>query len=131
MYLQQRNNVYDLKWNDTLNYGDIYTQNEIEQCTYNFKASNPERLFQLFDLYKAEAEDCIEAGLVTPAYEQVLKCSHTFNLLDARGVISRDERTNYILRIRRMAEGVAKLYVKQREELGHPLLKKPTAVAAG
>ena len=124
MYLQNVENVYDLKWNDTLTYGDIYLQNEIEQSTYNFEKSSAERLSQMFDLYKAEAESNLENNLVLPAYDYVLKCSHTSNLLDARGAISKDERTNYILRIRRMAENVAQLYVAQREAAGFPLLKK-------
>ncbi len=124
MYLQNKNSVYDLQWNDTLTYGDLYTQNEIEESTYNFEVSSRERLTQRYDLYAAEAQDCIEAHLVMPAYEHVLKCSHTFNLMDARGMLSRDERTNYILRIRRMAEAVAKTYVAQREALGFPLLQK-------
>ena len=124
MYLQNKNSVYDLQWNDTLTYGDLYTQNEIEESTYNFEVSSRERLTQRYDLYAAEAQDCLEAHLVMPAYEHVLKCSHTFNLMDARGMLSRDERTNYILRIRRMAEAVAKAYVAQREALGFPLLQK-------
>ncbi|MBY0449856.1 MAG: glycine--tRNA ligase subunit alpha [Cyanobacteria bacterium] len=123
MYLQGVENVYDLRWNETLSYGDIYLQNEREQSKYNFEVSTPERLFQLFDIYRAEVETCLENELVLPAYDYVLKCSHSFNLLDARGVISKDERTNYILRIRRLAEQVAKLYVAQREALGYPLLK--------
>lgn len=124
MYLQGVDSVYDLKWNDNLTYGDIYLQNEKEQSAYNFDVSSAERLMQLFDIYKAEVENCLEHELVLPAYDYVLKCSHSFNLLDARGVISKDERMNYILRIRRLAEQVAKLYVKQREALGFPLLKK-------
>ena len=123
MYLQGVENVYDLRWNETLSYGDIYLQNEREQSKYNFEVSTAERLFQLFDIYRAEVETCLENELVLPAYDYVLKCSHSFNLLDARGVISKDERTNYILRIRRLAEQVAKLYVSQREALGYPLLK--------
>ena len=124
LYLQNKNSVYDLQWNESLTYGDIYTQNEIEESTYNFQVSSRERLTQRYDLYAAEAQDCLEAELVMPAYEHVLKCSHTFNLMDARGMLSRDERTNYILRIRRMAEAVAKAYVAQREALGFPLLQK-------
>ncbi len=81
----------------------------------------------MFDLFQAEVESCVEANIVLPAYDYVLKCSHTFNLLDARGVISRDERINYINRVRRMAAMVAKLYVEQREKMGFPLLKKQTA----
>ena len=124
MYLQNVNSVYDVMWNNELKYGDIYLQNEIEQSKYNFEYSTPERLFQMFDLCEAEAFSSLEAGIVLPAYDWVLKCSHTFNLLDARGVISKDERVNYINRVRTMAAAVAQLYVKQRESLGFPLLKK-------
>ncbi len=124
MYLQNVDSVFDVMWNKKLKYGDIYLQNEIEQSKYNFEYSNPERLFKLFDLAEAESYSCIEAEIVLPAYDWVLKCSHTFNLLDARGVISKDERINYINRVRKMASEVAKLYVKQREKLGYPLLNK-------
>ena len=126
MYLQNVDSVYDVMWNKDLKYGEIYLQNEIEQSKYNFEYSSAERLFKMFDLFQAEVEACIEAKIVLPAYDYVLKCSHTFNLLDARGVISRDERINYINRVRRMAAMVAKLYVEQRQELGFPLLKKQT-----
>ena len=124
MYLQNVDSVYDVMWNKKLKYGDIYLQNEIEQSKYNFEYSNADRLFKLFDLAEAESYSCIEAEIVLPAYDWVLKCSHTFNLLDARGVISKDERINYINRVRKMASEVAKLYVKQREKLGYPLLNK-------
>jgi glycyl-tRNA synthetase alpha chain len=124
MYLQNVDSVFDIQWNETLKYGDIYHQNEVEQSEYNFEISTPEIVFQLFDLYSKEVDNIVEAGLVLPAYDYVLKCSHSFNLLDARGVISKDERTNFINRIRRMAEKVARLYVEQREELGYPLLDK-------
>ncbi len=124
MYLQNVDSVYDVMWNNNLKYGDIYLQNEIEQSKYNFEYSNPERLFTLFDLAESECYSCLDAKIVLPAYDWVLKCSHTFNLLDARGVISKDERINYINRVRRMAAAVAKLYVEQREEMGFPLLKK-------
>lgn len=124
MYLQDVESVYDLKWNNTITYGDIYHQNEIEQSKYNFEESTPETIFKLFDLYMQEANTQAEKGLVMPAYEYVLRCSHSFNLLDARGVISKDERTNYINRIRKCAEKVAKLYVIQRENMGYPLIKK-------
>lgn len=123
MYLQDVNSVFDVQWNEKLKYGDIYLQNEIEQSKYNFEISTPETLFKLFDLYYGEAENNLAAELVLPAYDYVLKCSHTFNLLDARGVISRDERMNYINRIRRLAEKTAKLYYAQREASGFPLLK--------
>ncbi len=124
MYLQNVDSVFDINWNENLKYGDIYLQNEIEQSKYNFEYSNPKRLFELFDLAMDEANDCIEHSIVLPAYDWVLKCSHTFNLLDARGVISKDERVNYINRIRTLASKVAKLYVEQREKLGFPLIKK-------
>ena len=124
MYLQNVDSVFDVMWNKKLKYGDIYLQNEIEQSKYNFEYSNPERLFKLFDLAEAESYSCIEADIVLPAYDWVLKCSHTFNLLDDRGVISKEERINYINRVRKMASEVAKLYVKQREKLGYPLLNK-------
>ena len=124
MYLQNVDSVFDIQWNENLKYGDIYHQNEVEQSEYNFEISSPEILFQLFDLYSKEVNNVLEAKLVLPAYDYVLKCSHSFNLLDARGVISKDERINYINRIRRMAEKVARLYVEQREEMGYPLLKQ-------
>ncbi len=123
MYLQNKESVFDINWNDTLKYGDIYMQNEIEQSKYNFEYSNAESLFALFDMYQKEVETCVNAELVLPAYDYVLKCSHTFNLLDARGVISKDERINYINRVRTMAAAIAQLYVKQRENLGFPLCK--------
>lgn len=123
MYLQNVNSVYDVKWNNNLKYGEIFLQNEIEQSKYNFEYSNADRLFKLFDTFKEEAENCMEAKLVLPAYDYVLKCSHTFNLLDARGVIGKDERMNFINRIRKLASSVAVLYVEQRKELGFPLLK--------
>ncbi len=123
MYLQNKESVFDIMWNDTLKYGDIYLQNEIEQSKYNFEYSNDKALFGLFDIYQKEVDNCVNAELVLPAYDYVLKCSHTFNLLDARGVISKDERINYINRVRTMAAAVAQLYVKQRENLGFPLCK--------
>ena len=124
MYLQNVDSVFDINWNENLKYGDIYLKNEIEQSKYNFEYSNPQRLFEMFDLASQEANSCMEKGIVLPAYDWVLKCSHTFNLLDARGVISKDERVNYINRVRTLAANVAKLYVEQREKLGFPLIKK-------
>jgi glycyl-tRNA synthetase alpha chain len=122
MYLQEIDAIAKIDWNGTLTYGDVHLQGEIEQSTYNFEASNPELLFQLFGLYESEVNQLLEKSLVLPALDYVLKCSHTFNLLDARGVISVAERTRYMGRIRQMARGVAQLYVQQREELGFPLL---------
>lgn len=124
MYLQETDAFTKIRWTDDLTYGDVHLQGEIEQCTYNFEASNPDLLFKLFELYEQEATDSINQKLVMPSYDYVLKCSHTFNLLDARGVISVAERTRYIARIRAMARKVAHLYLQQREELGFPLLAK-------
>lgn len=124
MYLQDVDSIFDIQWTENIKYGEIYLQNEIEQSKYNFELSTPATLFKLFDLYTTEVEACLNAELVLPAYDYVLKCSHTFNLLDARGVISKDERINFINRIRRMAEKTAGLYYKQREAMGFPLLKK-------
>jgi glycyl-tRNA synthetase alpha chain len=122
MYLQNVNSIFEIQWNDTLTYGDVHLQGEIEYSAFNFEASNPEVLFTLFQLYEQEAERLMAQELVLPAFDHVLKCSHTFNLLDARGVISVAERTRYIARIRGLARQVAQLYFKQREALGFPLL---------
>ena len=127
MYLQNKESVFDINWNNNLKYGEIYLQNEIEQSKYNFEYSSGETLFTLFDLYQKEVDNCVSAKLVLPAYDYVLKCSHTFNLLDARGVISKDERINFINRVRTMAAQVASLYVEQRKEMGFPLCKKELA----
>jgi glycyl-tRNA synthetase alpha chain len=124
MYLQNKNSVYDLQWNNEVTYGDIYLQSEIENSKYNFDESNVEMLLSCFDKYEKESETLAEKDLVMPSYDYVLKCSHTFNLLDARGVISVTERTGYIKRINKLARMVAKVYLKQREDLGFPLLKK-------
>ena len=123
MYLQEVDAIAKIRWNDQLTYGDIYMQAEIENSTYNFEASNPELLFTLFELYQQEAEQLMDRGLVLPSYDYVLKCSHTFNLLDARGVISVTERTRYIRQVRGLARRVAQLYLEQREKLGFPLLE--------
>jgi len=123
MYLQEIDNVYDLKWNDDLYYGDVHHQQEIEQSTYNFEKANVDMLLGLFNQYEAEAKRIIEESLVLPAYEYCLKCSHTFNLLDARGAISVTERTGYIARIRNLTRACAEAHVKQREAMGFPLLK--------
>ena len=123
MYLQNVQHFKDIKWNEKYNYGEIFMQNEVEQSKYNFEVSNTESLFKMFDLFQSEVDNCVENELVLPAYDYVLKCSHTFNLLDARGVISKDERNNFINRIRTMASKVAKLYVIKREKMGFPLCK--------
>ncbi len=130
MYLQGVDSIFEIHWNDELTYGDIYLQSEIENSIYNFEASDPDLLFTLFGLYEKEAERLMERSLVLPAFDQVLKCSHTFNLLDARGVISVTELTRYILRMRNLARQVAQVYLKQREALGFPLLKAAQPKAA-
>ena len=107
MYLQGVDAIADIQWNDSLTYGDVHLQGEIEQCAYNFEASNPEMLFSLFELYEKEAISLVEKELVLPALDYVLKCSHMFNMLDARGSISVMERTRYIGRIRGLAKKVA------------------------
>ncbi|KPQ35185.1 MAG: glycyl-tRNA synthetase alpha subunit GlyQ [Phormidesmis priestleyi Ana] len=124
MYLQEVDAMAKIRWNDELTYGDVYMQAEIENSTYNFEASSSELLFKLFDLYQQEAEQLMEKKLVLPSYDYVLKCSHAFNLLDARGVISVTERTRYIRQVRGLARKVAQLYLEQREKLGFPLLQQ-------
>lgn len=123
MYLQNVDAFTKIQWNDRVTYGDVHLQGEVEQCTYNFQASNPDLLFTLFSLYEQEAEQLIERGLVVPTLDYVLKCSHSFNLLDARGVIAVTERTRYIGKIRNLARRVAHLYLQQREALEFPLNK--------
>ena len=124
MYLQEVDNVFHLNWNGSITYGDVYHQQEVEQSTYNYEVADVDMLLDLFNHYEAEAHRILERSLVLPAYEYCLKCSHTFNLLDARGVISVTERTGYIARIRNIARVCAREYVKQREAMGFPLLKK-------
>ncbi|YAI81948.1 MAG: glycine--tRNA ligase subunit alpha [cyanobacterium endosymbiont of Rhopalodia sterrenbergii] len=123
MYLQNVEAITKIQWNDQVNYGDIFLKSEVEQCTYNFEASDPKLVFKLFELYEQEAKQILKRRLVLPGLDYVLKCSHSFNLLDARGVIAVAERTRYIGRIRNLARTVAKLYLQQREDLGFPLVK--------
>ena len=138
MYLQSVNSVYDLVWTTrqeqgvtkTLTYGDVYHQNEVEQSTYNFEYSDAETLLRHFSDYEAAAKRLMEANLALPAYEQVLKAAHTFNLLDARGAISVTERAAYIGRIRNLARSVAQSYYESRERLGFPMLGQVTGKAA-
>ena len=121
MYLQGVDNVYDLKWTDTLSYGDVYKQNEVEQSTYNFEHSDADFLFTAFAAHEKQAKYLIEQQLALPAYEQVLKCAHGFNLLDARGAISVTERAAYMGRIRDLARKVARSYLDSRARLGFPM----------
>ncbi|PAV29036.1 glycine--tRNA ligase subunit alpha [Virgibacillus profundi] len=123
-YIQDKDNVFDLEWTDEVTVHDIFFQPELEHSTYTFEESNTDMLFQLFTMYEQEAKSAMEKGLVFPAYDYVLKCSHTFNLLDAKGVISVTERTGYISRMRNLARSIAKAYVDGREKLGFPMLKE-------
>ena len=122
LYLQDVDDFFSIRWNEHLNYGDVHRQSEIEYSKYNFEHANVEMLFELFSTYEKETYACLDAGLVLPATDHVLKCSHTFNMLDARGVISVTERVSYIERVRRLAQRIARAYVNQREEMGHPLM---------
>ncbi|WP_196600995.1 glycine--tRNA ligase subunit alpha [Pectinatus frisingensis] len=124
MYIQGRENVFDIVWSGDYTYGDVFKQNEFEQSTYNFELADTKMLFDLFDKYEKEALRIIKLGFVHPAYDYVLKCSHTFNLLDARGAISVSERTAFIGRVRNLSRQCAKCYLKQREELGYPMLNR-------
>ncbi len=128
MYIQGVDSVYDLVWahgpDGDVTYGDIFHQNEVEQSTYNFEHANTDALFQWFDACEAESNKLIEAGLALPAYEQMVKASHTFNLLDARHAISVTERARFIGRIRALSRAVAEIYYVRREELGFPMLKQ-------
>jgi glycyl-tRNA synthetase alpha chain len=141
MYLQGRENVFDLVWTTmregdaerALTYGDVYHQNEVEQSTYNFEQSNAPKLASQFAFYEEEAKRLLDARLPLPGYEMILKAAHTFNLLDARGAISVTERAAYIARIRALSRQVAQAYVDSREALGFPMLPeelRPPRVAA-
>ncbi|MEI7757577.1 MAG: glycine--tRNA ligase subunit alpha [Bacteroidota bacterium] len=127
MYIQGVDNVYDLTWTGNLKYGDVYLQNEIEQSAYNFEHSDAEFLFQAFTAHEKQANYLIAQNLALPAYEQVLKAAHSFNLLDARGAISITERAEYIGRIRNLARNVANSYLLSRANLGFPLAEKDHA----
>lgn len=134
MYLQGVASVYDLVWADgplgKVTYGDVFHQNEVEMSTYNFEYANTEHLFQQFDTCEKESERMIAAGLPLPAYEMILKASHTFNLLDARKAISVTERQRFILRVRTLARAVAQAYYDRRESLGFPMLASQDEVKA-
>lgn len=125
MFIQKVDSVYDIEWVDGITYGDVHHQSEVEHSTYNFEIANIDMLFKVYDMFEQEAKDILQAGLVLPAYDYILKCSHTFNLLDARNAISVAERQNYIARVRQLARLAAEAYVAQREKLGYPLIKEP------
>ncbi|MGA9755647.1 MAG: glycine--tRNA ligase subunit alpha [Desulfobaccales bacterium] len=124
MYIQGVESVYDLEWTKGVTYGDVHHRGEVEHSIYNFEQADVDMLFRLFDMYEAEALRIIGLKLVLPAYDYCLKCSHTFNLLNARGAISVAERSSLIGRVRQLARLCAEGYLKQREEMGFPLLKK-------
>ena len=131
MYMQGVDSIFDLVWGrgpqGIVTYGDIYHQNEVEQSTYNFELADTEALFRWFDVCEAQSQLLIEKKLPLPAYEQVMKASHAFNLLDARHAISVTERQRFILRLRTLSRAVAKRYYESREVLGFPLIKQETA----
>jgi len=121
MYLQGKESVFDLVWTPGVTYGDVYHQNEVEQSRYNFELASPELLARHFGEFEAEAKRLVGSQCTLPAYEMVMKCSHAFNLLDARGAISTSERAAYIGRVRALAREVAKAYYASREQLGFPM----------
>lgn len=127
MYIQGVDSIYDIKWDSNINYGDAFLQNEIEQSSYNFDHSNPDFLLSSFNNYEKEAANLVGKKLSLPAYEQVLKAAHTFNLLDARGVIGVTERAEYIAKIRNISRDVAKAYLDSRMVLGFPLAERGNA----
>ena len=124
MFIQGVDSIFDLVWVGDITYGDVFHQNEVEFSKFNFEASDSDKLFALFDLCESEAQRLIDMGLVLPGYDFVLKCSHTFNLLDARGAISVSERTRFIGRVRALARLAAQGYLAEREKMGFPLLKR-------
>ncbi|EFI83662.1 glycine--tRNA ligase, alpha subunit [Listeria grayi DSM 20601] len=128
-YIQDKENVFDLEWTTGLTYRDIFYQAEYENSKYAFETSSTDMLLHLFDTYEREADKQMEQGLVFPAYDYVLKCSHTFNLLDAKGVVSVTERAQYIGRIRKLARKIARTFYEEREKLGFPLLKAKEAAS--
>lgn len=123
MYLQNKDSVYDIVWAEGIAYGDIYKESERQWSVYNFEEADVETLFTLFDLYEKEGFRLINKNLPIPAYDQALKCSHVFNLLDARGALSVNERARFIARVRNLSRECAKAFAKHREELGYPLIK--------
>ncbi|MDR2712420.1 MAG: glycine--tRNA ligase subunit alpha [Clostridiales bacterium] len=130
MYIQKVDSIYEINWVNNIKYGDVFQQNEVDYSHYNFRVADDAMLLKLFPLYETEALRVLAEGLVQPAYDYALKCSHTFNLLDAKGAVSVTERQSYIGRVRNLARGCAAAYVKQRKELGFPLLKNESMRAA-
>lgn len=130
-YIQDVNSVFDLEWGNGVLYRDIFKEAEYENSKYAFEESNQDDLLKFFDVYERTAKELIKLNLVQPAYDYILKCSHTFNLLDARGAVSVTERAGYLARIRNMAHEVAVCFVEEREKRGFPLLKSAEDKKAG
>jgi glycyl-tRNA synthetase alpha chain len=124
MYMQGKDSIFDLTWTPGVSYGDVYRQNEVEQSKYNFEQSDADWLLRQFGEYESQAKRLVGGGLVLPAYEMMLRCSHAFNLLDARGAISVTERAAYIGRVRALARLVAQAWLDSREQLGFPMLQQ-------
>jgi glycyl-tRNA synthetase alpha chain len=129
MFVNGVDNVFDLEWTPGVSYGDVRMQEEIEFSRHNFEAADVPLLNRLFEQYEVEGHRLLKLGLVLPAYDYALRCSHTFNVLEARGAISVTERTGFIQRVRRLSVGCAKAHLKVREGLGFPLLKKAVSAS--
>ena len=123
MVIQSVDNIFNLKWSEDVTYGEVQHQIEVEHSKYNFEEANISMLFKIFNIFEEEAKKLIDKGLTLPAYDYILKCSHTFNLLDARGAISVTERIGYISRVRNIARTCAEKYIEKREKMGFPLIK--------
>lgn len=123
MFIQGVDSVYDIKWTKDVTYGDVHHQEEVDYSKYNFEVADIDMLFRLFEMYEKECQRVLEADLPQPAFDYCLKCSHTFNLLDARSAISVTERQSYVLRVRNLARACVAAYLAERERLGFPLLK--------
>ena len=123
LFLQEKDNVFDIDYTDNIKYGDIFKKAEYEHSVYSFEESDIQMLYTLFDTYEKEATKLVNKGLVLPAYDYILKTSHTFNLLDAKGAIGVSQRASYIAKVRNMAKKLASAYVAQRESMGYPLMK--------
>ncbi len=130
MFIQKVDSVYDIEWLPGISYADVFHQNEVDYSHYNFEVADTDMLFKLFDMFEAECMRVLPLGYPQPAYDYALKCSHTFNLLDARGAISVTERQSFIARVRALARACAQAYVAQREAMGYPLIKDPARRAA-
>lgn len=123
MYVQDIDNIFDIAWNEDVSYGELFQQSEVEWSKYSFEEADTELLYRMFSEFEAEAGSLVSSGLLHPAYDACLKCSHIFNLLDARGAISVTERTGFIARVRALARACAGLFLRWREQQGYPLLK--------